>query len=179
VKAAVSPFSALGKAFGGDADLGHVAFPPGATTLEPAAAASLDQVAQALADRPALFIGVRGTAAKPDAVAFGDAALRRQLRGPDAGDAALTPREEKKILSLYAKSFGTPAASAADARAQLAQRLAAGDADLRALATARVNAIQEYLTGKGVAPERFFSLDPAASAANPDIAPCELQLDAR
>ncbi|MDD5656447.1 MAG: DUF748 domain-containing protein [Elusimicrobia bacterium] len=171
VKAAVSPFAALGKAFGGGEDLGHVAFAPGEAALAPAAAAGLDRVAQALAERPALFIGVRGGADRTDALALGDLALRRRLRGPETGDAALTPREEKKVLAFYEKTFG--AAGGAEARAKLAQSLAPGEAELRALAIARAGAVQEYLTGKGVAADRFFSLEPAAGA------PCELQLDVR
>jgi hypothetical protein len=179
IKAATSPFDALSSALGGGADLGHVAFAPGASALAPASSASLDKVVQALVDRPSLSVGVRGAAGKADALGLGDVALRRRLRGPDAGDAALTPAEQKKTLALYAKQFGAEAASPDEARAKLDESLAAGDADLRALALARVSAIQAYLTAKGLDPKRFFSLEPAASAKTDGAAPCELQLDAR
>lgn len=179
VKAATSPFDALGKMLGGDEDMSRVAFAPGSAVLEPAATAGLDKLVKVLADRPALFLGVRGAAAGPDALALGDAALRRQLRGPHAGDPALTPSEDAQVLALYQKSFGSAAASPSDARAKLDQRLVPGDAELRALALARVGSIQESLTGKGVAPARFFSLEPSVNASAAGPAPCELQLDAR
>ncbi|MFI5350987.1 MAG: DUF748 domain-containing protein, partial [Elusimicrobiota bacterium] len=133
VKAATSPFDALSKMMGGGADLGHVAFAPGVSVLAPDAAANLDKVAQVLADRPALSIGVRGAAAKPDALAFGDAALRRRLRGSNPGEAPLSPSEEKKVRSLFEKTFGGAAASLQEARAKLDERLVPSDADLRAL----------------------------------------------
>jgi|GEM_PF-1927971 len=179
VKAATSPFDALGAALGGGADLGKVAFVPGASALTPDICADLDKVAKALDDRPSLFVGVRGAAAKVDALALGDVALRRHLRGPEAGPPALNPAEEKGLLSLYKKTFGAEAASLAEARAKLDETLAAGDADLRALAVARVNAISGYLMSKGLDPKRFFSLEPSANASTAAAAPCELQLDAR
>lgn len=174
VKAATSPFDALGAMMGGGADLGRVEFAAGESALAPAAVANLDKVVKALADRPALKIGVRGAASRLDALAFGDLALRRQLRGSEPGDAALTPAEEKKVLALHEKAFGSVAASVADARAKLDERLIPGGADLRGLALARASAIQEYLTAAGVAADRFFSLEPSA-----DAPATELQLDAR
>ena len=177
VKAALSPFDVLGKAFGGGSDLGHVAFAPGSAVLDAAAQAGLDKTSQALADRPSLIIGVRGETARPDAAALGDIALRRKLRGHEAGAAVLTPGEQKKVLALYTKSFGKPAPPPAEAREKLAAGLA-GAAELRALSLARAEVIRKYLEGKGVTPERFFSLEPA-SAPGDKPAQCELQLDVR
>ncbi len=179
VKAATSPFDMLGAMMGGGADLGRIGFTAGESALTPAAAANLDKVVKALADRPALKIGVRGAASRRDALAFGDLALRRQLRGSAPGDAALTPSEEKKILALHEKAFGSAAASVEEARAKLDERLVPGDADLRGLALARAAAIQDYLTVAGVAADRFFSQDPSVNAATAEPATTELQLDAR
>lgn len=174
VKAATSPFDALGAMMGGGADLGRVDFAAGESALAPAAVANLDKVVKALADRPALKIGVRGAASRLDSLAFGDAALRRQFRGSDPGAPELTPSEEKKVLAMHEKAFGSAAASVAEARARLDERMIPGGADLRGLALARAAAIQDYLTVAGVAADRFFSLEPSA-----DAPATELQLDAR
>ncbi len=179
VKAATSPFDALGAALGGGADLGRAAFAAGASALTPDETATLDKVAKALDDRPSLSVGVRGAAVRADALALGDVALRRHLRGPEAGAPALTPAEEKRTLALYEKTFGAPAGSPEEARAKMDETLAAGDADLRALALARVNAISGYLMSKGLDPKRFFSLEPAVGAKDAAPPSCELQLDVR
>lgn len=179
VKAATSPFDALSSMLGGGADLGRVAFAPGSSALEPGALASLEKVVSALADRPALFVGVRGAGVKADALALGDAALRRRLRGSEPGAPELTPDELKRVLALHAKTFGAPAASPEEARAKLGASFAAGDADLRALALARAAAIHGHLTGKGLDPARFFTLEPSASALADGPSACELQLEAR
>ncbi len=179
VKAATSPFDALSAAMGGGADLGHVAFAAGSPSLAPAAEAGLDKVLQALNDRPSLSVGARGVAVKADALALGDLALRRRLRGPDPGPEALTPKEEKKLLALAASLAVAPAADAASARAALDARLAGSDADLRSLALARAAAIQSYLLSKGLAPARFFSLDPSGGAQDAGAPLCALQLDVR
>ncbi len=178
IKAATSPFDALGASLGGGADLGHVAFAPVSVALTAQTQASLDKVAQALADRPSLSVGVRGSAGNADALALGDAALRRRLRGADAGDPTLTPSEEKRTVALYAKTFGAAAPSLDAARAKLDETFAGGEADLRTLAAARVNVIQDYLLSKGLDPKRFYSLEPAVDAKAVGTAPCELQLDA-
>lgn len=179
VKAATSPFDALSKAFGGGADLSKVSFPGGGAALEPEPASALDKVAQALADRPELFLGVRGASAGADALALGDLQLRRRLRGSEPGPEALTPSEEKKVLSLHASELGAPAASLAEARAALARRMAPGAAELRALAQARAAAVHEHLKAKGVDAARLFSLEPVSDPAVEGPAACELQLEAR
>lgn len=65
-KALTSPFSLLANAFGGAEEMSHVPFAPGSATLSPEAQQSLDKVAKALADRPALKITVTGTASLQD-----------------------------------------------------------------------------------------------------------------
>lgn len=177
VKAALSPFSALGKAMGSDADLSKVFFAAGAHELDPAAQAALDKVIQALADRPELRLGVRGSATRSDALAMGELALQRQLRGPDKPAAPLTPKELASLPALHAKLLGAPAASPEEARTKLVESMAAGPAEMRALAIARAGEIREYLGGKGLAAERFFSLDPAVNETDAAPASCELQLD--
>ena len=63
VKAITAPFSLLAGAFGGGGDeLSAVSFAPGSAALAPDAQKSLDRVAKALTDRPALKMTVIGTA---------------------------------------------------------------------------------------------------------------------
>ncbi|MFZ3124498.1 MAG: DUF748 domain-containing protein [Acidovorax sp.] len=61
-KAITAPFSLLARAFGGGEELSTVAFAPGSATLTPEARQSLDKVAKALTDRPALKLTVTGMA---------------------------------------------------------------------------------------------------------------------
>ncbi len=63
LKAVTSPFSLLAGAFGGTEQLDRVGFQPGSAALDTAARAQLDQIARALADRPALTLTVVGEAA--------------------------------------------------------------------------------------------------------------------
>lgn len=78
VKALTAPFSLL--AGGGGEDLSHVEFVPGTASLADASAATLDKVAKALNDRPALKMTVTG-AADPlsEREAFQRAALESRL----------------------------------------------------------------------------------------------------
>lgn len=102
----------------------------------------------------------------------------RKLRSRGDGG-PLAPADEPALLDLYARTFGGPAASAEEAAARLAVSLAPGPADLRALAMARGNAVAAYLQLKGVAPERFFSLEPAVDEKSETPAVTELQLDTK
>ncbi|MBK7052476.1 MAG: DUF748 domain-containing protein [Rhodoferax sp.] len=62
-RAITSPFSLLASAFGGGSDeLSVVAFAPGSSSLEPAAKSSLEKIAKALSERPALRLTVVGSA---------------------------------------------------------------------------------------------------------------------
>ncbi|MCX5795939.1 MAG: DUF748 domain-containing protein [Elusimicrobia bacterium] len=178
VKAAVSPFAALGQMLGSKDDLGKVAFAPGESALPAERAADLEKVAQALADRPQMLVGVRGAAGRADALAAGARALLTRLRGAKGGDEPLTPKEEAQALSLYQEAFGAPAASAAAARDGLAEKWLATDAELRTVALARAGVITEALRARGISAARFFSLEPAVTPEAAD-APCQLQLDVR
>ena len=61
VKAVTAPFSLLASAFGGGgSELSTIEFAPGTATLAPAAKESLDKVAKALLERPALTLTVSG-----------------------------------------------------------------------------------------------------------------------
>ena len=86
-KIATSPFTLIGKVFGGEAgDLSQVAFAPGTDTLDAAATAKLQVLAKALAERPALSLEAVGVADPAQ-----DGAALRQ--GGAGGPAAPYPRQ--------------------------------------------------------------------------------------
>ena len=91
IKAAVSPFAALGQMLGSKNDLGSVAFAAGESALSPERADQVQKVAQALLDRPQMLVGVRGAAGRSDALAAGDRALLVRLRGAQSRRRALDP----------------------------------------------------------------------------------------
>ncbi|MBK8791448.1 MAG: hypothetical protein IPO28_15250 [Holophagaceae bacterium] len=60
-KIATSPFTLLGKLFGGDAgDLSSLAFAPGSSSLEAVATPKLQALAKALQERPELRLDAEG-----------------------------------------------------------------------------------------------------------------------
>jgi len=178
VKAALSPFSALSAMAGSKDDLGQLAFAPGGAALTAPLDAQLDKVAKILADKPEMLVGVRGSATRADSLGRGDEELLRRLRGKEPGTAPLTPKEEARVLSLRRELLGSDAASPAQARADIDAQWRGGDAEMRTLALARAGVIKDALAARGVAAERFFSLEPVSGAAAPDE-PSRLQLDVR
>ncbi len=80
-KVAASPFTLLGKAFGGGEDLSFVAFAPGADQVGPEAQKKLEALAKSLVERPDLQMDVEG-AADPgvDGAATRRAALDAKLK---------------------------------------------------------------------------------------------------
>ncbi len=123
VKAATSPFSLLGAAFGGGGDeLGYQDFAAGSVALDDAAAKKLTTVAKALASRPALRLDVVG-AYDPvaDARVLQLARLDREVRSaawqarrlvdantPPPEQLDITPELRVGMLArLYAEAFPT------------------------------------------------------------------------
>jgi hypothetical protein len=81
-KAATSPFSLLGAAFGGGGEeLGYQDFAPGSAVLSPSDEQKLDSLAKGLYERPGLQLGIAGSIA-PDADRDGlrRASLEKQIR---------------------------------------------------------------------------------------------------
>ncbi|MCX6937534.1 MAG: DUF748 domain-containing protein [Verrucomicrobia bacterium] len=120
-KAATSPFSLLGAAFGGGGEeLGWQEFAPGSTELDEAAEKKLQTVAKALNSRPALSLDiVGGFSPVPDLVALRRSRLERSIRTalnaespvtatttPAADSLEITPEQRAAILTkLYAAAF--------------------------------------------------------------------------
>lgn len=182
-KAVTSPFSLLASAFGGNADeLGSIAFEPGSAVLATSEQAKLARIAQALADKPAVKLDLVGRAdPASDGPALKQAAVLRLLRQQklkdlvgrgdslDADQVVIGPDEYDKYLAraYSAATIEKPRNALGIARtlpsAEMATRLAdaaaVGDSELRALAEARADAVQQALAGQ-VSAGRVFVVAP-------------------
>lgn len=130
VKAATSPFSLIGAAFGGGGDeLAYQDFSPGATTPLEAELKKIDTLRKALKGRPALNLDITGSYdAEADLNAVRDQTLDKQVRyrrweelraqkvdTPAPAEIGVTPEDEARIIGLFlAERYpaGLPAASA-------------------------------------------------------------------
>jgi outer membrane protein OmpA-like peptidoglycan-associated protein len=99
-KALTSPFSLL--AGGGSDDLSQVEFLPGTATVSPGSGATIDKVAKALTDRPALKMTVTGAS---------DPASEREAYQQALIDARLVAEQRREAL----RSGAAPAAAASAA----------------------------------------------------------------
>jgi uncharacterized protein involved in outer membrane biogenesis len=192
VKALTSPFALLSG--GGSEDLSFVAFAPGTTRITDAGRATLDKVAKALTERPALKMTVTG-ASDPvsEREASQRAALdariqaeqrREALRGGAAADAplpALTPALREPIVKrLYAdaKLPNKPRnliglakdIPAAEMEALLLAATLVSTDTARELALQRGLAVRDALIAKGLPSERLFLAAPKLRASGEDDA---------
>jgi Domain of Unknown Function (DUF748) len=196
-KAMTAPFALL--AGGGETDLSAVAFQPGTARLAASAGTTMDKVARALADRPALQMTVTGVVdPQAERAAIQSAWLEGRL--------AVEWRKEQLRAGESAEP-GMPAAFPAEQRARLVKRVYADtplpnkprhlvglakdlppaemEALLRAshvvstdnareLALQRGLAVRDALLAKGLPPERLFLASPrlrAADEGEPDWMP--------
>src|SRR5690606_29446497 len=79
VKAATSPFSLLGSLVGGREDLGDVEFASGSADIDADNQQKLQQLAQALAQRPQLDVTIKGNASADETVALQLQRVRQQV----------------------------------------------------------------------------------------------------
>jgi uncharacterized protein involved in outer membrane biogenesis len=179
VKAITAPFSLLAGAFGGGGDeLASVAFAPGSARLAPEAAAGLDKVAKALAERPALQVTVVGTASLE---AEGEGYRRERL------DQLLRAEKRRSLVAQGSTALSGVTVSPAEYPALLREVYKRADmrkprnlvglakdlpptemenlllADIpvtedamRELALRRSVAVKDYLAGRDLAPARLF-----------------------
>jgi uncharacterized protein involved in outer membrane biogenesis len=201
-KAITSPFSLLAGAMaGGGDDLGTVAFAPGSAVLAQPARESLDKVAKALADRPALKMTVIGTAsldAERDAMrrerlrALVLAEKRRAMVLSGAGQAASSvgavgDEEYPALLKDVYKRAEIPKPRNLIGMARdlpptemeglLLVQIPANDEVIRELAVQRGVAVRDYLAGRGIIAERLFLGAAKALPADPKWSPhAELNL---
>jgi hypothetical protein len=173
-KVAASPFTLLGKLFGGgDHDLSYVTFAPGGVEPDPDTEAKVQALARALDARPALSLEAEGSAdPNVDGAALRRRALDRRLRelrdaGAAAAPAPLSPEERQRWLPVAYRAAFPPAPGAPSVQppppAEMEQRLlesfpvAAGD--LRQLADARAKALLRLLLEAKADPARLFQVE--------------------
>jgi len=175
-KALTSPFSLLASAFGGGEEMTHVPFAPGSATLTPEAQQSLDKVAKALADRPALKITVTGTASLPDEREglqrehLQQLVLAEKRRANPADTAPVSAAEYPALLKEVYRRADIPKPrnlvglakdlTVPEMEALLLAHQPATEAMAAELATQRGQAIRAYLVAQKLPVERLFVAAP-------------------
>ncbi len=197
VKAVTSPFSLLsGGSSGGEGpDMSAIEFRPGTVFLTDASAASLDKVASALADRPALQLTITGSA-DPQAERADwqresvEAQLRTMARddalragapaaAPASAPVTLAPATRSALLKKLYQQTRLPdkprnlvgmAKDLPDAEmeALLEKNLAVSDEAMRQQALARAVAVRDALVARGISSDRVFLAAPSLHAAGAD-----------
>jgi hypothetical protein len=177
-KVVVSPFQMLAQLAGGGEDLSDVGFNPGEANLGNEQVAQLAKLAQALRERPALYLQITGVAgSERDRPALAEkelidrikvAKLLEQGRPVDSEslrNTVLSRSEyERLIARLYAGKTGGKAPEGAvpleAMKDALLQPGAIGQARLRILARERAGTIRDYLArSEGLEPGRIFVED--------------------
>ena len=192
IKALTAPFALL--AGGGGEDLSFVGFVPGTNTFNDSGKATLDKVAKALADRPALKMTVTG-AADPasEREAIQRAALdariaaeqrKEMLRAGAATDAPLpplTPPQREVLLKRIYDDTKLPdkprnviglakTIPAAEMEALLTKATVVSTDSARELALQRGLAVRDALIAKGLPSERLFIAAPKLRASGEEDA---------
>jgi len=196
LKAVTSPFALLsGGGGGGGPDLSAIEFKPGTAVMTEASAASLDKIARALAERPALQTTITGSA---DPQAEHDAWQREQIEAQlrtmardeslragvpasaaASGAPALPPAIRSALLKTLYKQTRIPdkprnlvglAKDLPDAEMEelLRRNVAVNDEGMRQEALARAIAVRDALVAKGISSDRLFLAAPSLHAAGAD-----------
>jgi hypothetical protein len=195
VKAVTSPFSLLsgggGGGSGGGPDMSAIEFKPGTAIVTDASAASLDKVAAALADHPALQMTITGSAdAQAERADWQRESVEAQLRTMARDDAlrsgapasapapvTLAPAARSVLLkTLYGKTrlpdkprnlVGMAKdLPDADMEERLRKNVAVSDETMRQQALARAIAVRDALIAKGISSDRLFLAAPSLHAAD-------------
>ena len=192
-KAVTAPFALIAQALGGSAeDFSQIDFAPGKSELDAKARARLEQVAQAMAQRPALRLTLEGQSdLERERRAYQQAQLqqrllqekRRQLeRLGQAGEAVAPPTaaESAALLAAVYRRADIPkprnlvglakTLPAAEMEALLLAAIPVDADRMRELALARATAVRDALAGLGVDHERLYLLAPGGppQGANAD-----------
>jgi len=203
VKAATAPFSLLtGGLGGGSGDSSTVGFEPGSAALSDGARESLDKVAKALTERPALRMTVVGTA---DLEKEGEAYKRQRLRqmaqaekrrlavraGKDAAEVGpVTDAEYPELLNTVYRRADikkprnmvglTKDIPLKEMEDLLLESISVGEQQIRELAVARGAAVRDYLLAQELSSDRLFLGAVRMGASGGDWTPgAELKLDTR
>ncbi len=158
-KIATSPFSLIGKAFGGgDADLSVLVFQPGSDQIDAQGAKVLETLRKGLFERPGLRLDLEGTASEAEDLP----ALRRQeleaQLGRLKGSPVTADDRAKWLRAAWLEAFpppkekgakAPPEPPAADMEAQLLARVQVDAGSLKLLARRRVQAARERILQGG------------------------------
>lgn len=160
-KAVTAPFSLLANLVSSDDDLQYIAFPPGGATLMPAGSDKLTQLAQAMAQRPAIALAVVGRVhPQEDRVALQTSALNAALLESGLAQDSVDNRDDAWLQALLSRTGATagPDGQLPARQELLRQALAAfpvEEAQLLALAEARATAVKAFLVNDaGLATDR-------------------------
>jgi hypothetical protein len=164
-KIATSPFSMIGKAFGGgDADLSVLPFRPGSATLDEQGIKVLDTLEKGLFERPGLRLEMEATT---DEALDGAALRREELEAVLArlkGQPLTAPERPRFLRAAYLQAFpppkeakpskdakapAMPEPSPAEMEARLLARIPVDATALRLLESQRVQAVRERLLQSG------------------------------
>ncbi len=177
-KIATSPFTLIGKLFGGDSgDLSSLAFAPGSSALDAAAAPKLQALAKALQERPELKLEAEGGVdADQDGAALRKAALEALLRHTRAltlkttDESPLSAAERERWIKVaFAAAFPAPKEvknsepapqpPPAEMEQRLLGQLKVDPAELAQLAGARAKGVLVWLLDTAKAdPQRVFQV---------------------
>lgn len=182
-KAVTAPFALIAQALGGSAeDLRQIDFAPGRSELDAAARSRLEQVAQAMAQRPALRLTLAGQSdLERERRAYQQAQLQqrllqekqRQLERRGQGSEAVAPptaAESAELLAAVYRRADIPkprnlvglakTLPAAEMEALLLASIPVDADRMRELALARASAVRDALVRLGVDHERLYLLAP-------------------
>lgn len=194
MKAVTAPFALLSGAFGGEADSGGaVVFAPGSAQLDAAGRQSLDKIAKALQERPALQMTVVGEAAlEVEREGWKQEQLqqlllaekrRKALRAGQAADSvtAVGAAEAPELLkAVYRRADMTKprnllglAKDLPDSEMQtlLLAHIPVPDNAMHELALARGVVVRDYLAAQKLPLERLFLGAPVQPSTGPDWKP--------
>jgi hypothetical protein len=189
-KAATSPFSLLGAAFGGGEELSYVEFDYGRSVISESSAKKLETIAKALRDRPSLKMDIEGHVdLEKDKDGLKQYLYNNKLRAQKLNEmikkglpsipvdeVKIEPSEYEKYLKMAYKEEKFPKPKnfigmAKDLPAPEMEKLMlthteVKDGDLRALASQRSMKVKDAILKSGqVEPERVFILEPKSLAS--------------
>jgi hypothetical protein len=181
-KAITAPFALLARAFGGDGgeEMSQVVFAPGSSALGAAAQKGLEQIAKALADKPALRVTVVGTASleaerdalkreRLKALMLAEKRRRAVVSGQDAaaniGNSVTEAEYPTLLKDVYRRADVAKPRNLiglakdipqAEMEALLLASITVNEDAMRALAVQRGVVVKDYLASHQVASERLF-----------------------
>jgi hypothetical protein len=188
-KAATSPFSLLGAAFGGGEELSYIEFDYGSTAISEPNAKKVDTVVKALQDRPSLKMDIEGHVdMERDREGLKQFLFNRKVKAQKLNEMVkkgqpaipvdevkIEKQEYEKYLKMAYKEEKFPKPKnvigmakdlpAPEMEKLMLTHIEVKESDLRTLASQRSMKVKEaILKSKQVEPERVFTLEPKSLA---------------